>query len=72
MSRTSNEKRETTHDGWNGTTKSRKIRTLGKKETYNYLRILEADTIKQVKKNFKEYLRSYSRQNYFAETLSKG
>ena len=26
-----------------------KIRTLGEKETYNYLGILEADTIKQVK-----------------------
>ena len=27
-----------------------KIRTLGKKESHNYLNILEADTIKQVKK----------------------
>ena len=37
-----------------------KIRTLGEKETYEYLGILEADTIKQVKmkekKNKKEYL----------------
>ena len=31
----------------NGTTKSRKIRTLGEKETYKYLGILEADIIKQ-------------------------
>ena len=30
----------------NKTTKSRKIRTLGEKETYIYLRMLEADTIK--------------------------
>ena len=27
----------------------KKIRTLGEKETYKYLEILEADTIKQVK-----------------------
>ena len=36
------------------------IRTFGEKETYTYLRILEADTIKQVEKNEKikkEYLR---------------
>ena len=37
-----------------------KIRTLGEKETYKYLGILEADTIKQVEmeeKIQKEYLR---------------
>ena len=37
-----------------------KIRTLGEKETYKYLSILKADTIKQVEikeKNQKEYLR---------------
>ena len=37
-----------------------KIRTLGEKETYKYLGILEADTIKQVEMNEKikkEYLR---------------
>ena len=36
-----------------------KIRTLGEKETYKYLGILEADTIKQMemKKIQKEYLR---------------
>ena len=36
------------------------IRTLGEKETYKYLGILEADTIKQVEmkeKNLKDYLR---------------
>ena len=55
-----------------------KIRTLGEKETYKYLSILEADTIKQVEmkdKVLKEYLRrtkkNYSRQNCLAETLSK-
>ena len=40
--------------------KQDKIRTLGEKETYKYLRILEADTIKQVEmeeKIKKEYLR---------------
>ena len=54
-----------------------KIRTLGEKETYKYLGILEADTIKQVEmkgKIQKEYLRrtkNYSRQNSLAEILSK-
>ena len=44
-----NEKQETTPDGQNRTTKSKKkIRTLGEKETYIYLGILEADTIKQM------------------------
>ena len=36
------------------------IRTFREKETYKYLGILEADTIKQVEKkekNFKKYLR---------------
>ena len=52
-----------------------KIRTLRVKETYKYLGILEADTIKQVKmkekiKNISEP-ESNSRQNYVAETLSK-
>ena len=54
-----------------------KIRTLGEKETYKYLSILEADTIKQLEMKDKiqnEYLRepeNYSRQNSQAETLSK-
>ena len=53
-----------------------KIRTLGEKETYKYLGILEADTIKHVeriekiRKNISEQ-ESYSRQNYVAENLSK-
>ena len=37
-----------------------KVKTLGEKETYKYLRILDADTIKQVaikEKKFKKYLR---------------
>ena len=54
-----------------------KIRTLGEKETYKYLGILEADTIKQVEmkekflKNISEELECYSRQNYISETLLK-
>ena len=50
-----------------------KIRTLGENETYKYLGILEADTIKQVqmKKNISGELEKYSRQNYVAEILSK-
>ena len=42
------------------TLKGAKIRTLGEKETYKYLDILKADTIKQVElkeKIRKEYLR---------------
>ena len=54
-----------------------KIRTLGEKETYKYLGILEADTIKQVEMNEKikkEYLRRTRKlleKSYVAETLSK-
>ena len=51
------------------------IRTLGEKETYKYLDILEADTVKRVekklRKNISGELESYSIQNYRAETLSK-
>ena len=49
MCHASNEKQETTHDERNGTNKSRQIRTLEEKETYKYLGISEAGTIKQVK-----------------------
>ena len=54
-----------------------KIRTLAEKETYRYLGILEADTIKQVEiknkiqNNISGKLDNYSRQNSLAETLSK-
>ena len=54
------------------------IRTFGKQETYKYLGISEADTIKQVEmkeKNFKKYISeepvNYSRQNSIVETLTK-
>ena len=43
----SKEKRQTTNDRRNRTTKSRKISTPGEKETSKYLGIMEADTIKQ-------------------------
>ena len=52
------------------------IRTFGENETYKYLGILEADTIKQVqmkntiRKNISE-LENYSRQQSPAETPSK-
>ena len=55
-----NEKWEMTHDRWNRSTKSRTNRMLREKETYKYLGILEADTIKQGKMKEeikKEYLR---------------
>ena len=53
-----------------------KIKTLAENETYKYLGILEADTIKQVemkefRKNISGELQNYSRQNSLAETLSK-
>ena len=54
-----------------------KIRTLAKKQTYKYLEILEADTIKQVemktklKNNITGELENYSRQNPIAENFSK-
>ena len=38
-----------------------KIRTLGEKETYKYLAILEADTIKQVE--MKEKIKRVSQKN---------
>ena len=54
-----------------------KTRTLREKETYKYLGIFEADTIKQMemkeklRKNISGEPESYSRQNYVAETSSK-
>ena len=48
MCHTNYKKWETTHDGKTENTKSRKIRTLAEKETYKYLGILGADTIRQV------------------------
>ena len=54
-------KREMTHDGENRTTKTRKNQNVQKKETYKYLKTLEADTIKQKRNERKiikkEYLR---------------
>ena len=56
-----------------------KIRSLGEKETYKYLGILEASTIKQVEMKEKSKKNSISgerginsKQKYIAETLSKG
>ena len=54
------------------------IRTLEEKETYKYLGILKADTIKQVerkekfKKSISEEPENNLRQNSIAGTLSKG
>ena len=53
------------------------IKMLAENETYKYLAILEADTIKQVEmkekiqKNILGKLENYSRQNSIAEILSK-
>ena len=46
MSDVNNKKRRMANDGRNRTTKPRKIKILGEKETCKYLRVLEADTIK--------------------------
>ena len=54
-----------------------KIRTLGEKETYKYLGILEADTIKQVEMKENFFLNisgeqeNFSKSNYIAGTSSK-
>ena len=54
-----------------------RFRTLEENETYNYLGILEADTIKQVqmkdtiRKDISGERENYSRQNSPAETSSK-
>ena len=60
MYHANNENRKKIIDGKNTTTKSTKIRTHGKKETYKYFGKMEADTIKQVEmkeKILKYYLR---------------
>ena len=52
-----------------------KIRTLGENETYSYLGILEADTIKQVQmknKIQKEYLRKLPETKISSRNLIKG
>ena len=55
-----------------------KFRMLGENETYKYLGILGADTIKQVEiilkklKSISDEQENYSRQNSIAGTLSKG
>ena len=48
MRHANNEKQQTTPDGRIEQPNQDKIRTLREKETYKYLGILEADTIKQV------------------------
>ena len=50
-----------------------KIRTLEENETYKYLGILDADTIKQVQMEdtIRKERENYSRQNSPAETSSK-
>ena len=58
-----NEKRETTHDGRNGTAKSRKNRTLREKKTYKYLNI-EVDTIKLMEKKKLKKKISGERESY--------
>ena len=51
---------------------------LGEKETYKFLGILEADTIKQVikekklQKSISGERENYSKTNYIAEISSKG
>ena len=49
-----------------------KIRTLGEKETYKYLGILEADTIKQVKMKYKTQNKYHRRTRKLPETKLSG
>ena len=67
MYHASYEKRQTTTDRGNGTegmelTNQDKIRTLGEKETYKYLGILEPDTIKQIE------IKGKTKKDYFRRT----
>ena len=78
MCHANNDEQKTTNDGKNRTTKSRKIRTLGKLETCKYLGILEAETIKQAemkeksnKKNPPGEQENYSKPNYIADNFIK-
>ena len=54
-----------------------KIRVRGEKETYKYLGILEADTIKhakmkeKIKKEYPRRMGNYSKPNYIVEISSK-
>ena len=76
---TNYEKWKTTNDERNTNTKSRKnIRKLGEKETYEYLGILEADTITQAemnekilkrKKKSQENEKKYLKPNYIEKNL---
>ena len=66
------EKRKSTNDGRNRTTKSRENQNSRKKETYKYLGILKADAIKDERKKWKKEQENNSRQNYIAEISPKG
>ena len=83
MCHVNNEKQKTTNEGGIELPNQDKIRTLGEKETYIYLWILEVDTIKQLemekkkkrkkkKKNTSRERENYLKPNYLAEILSKG
>ena len=76
MYHTSNEKRQTTHDGWSRTTKSSKNQNARRKGNLQILENIGNNTIKQVemkeknlKKNISEEPEYYSGQNYIAGTL---
>ena len=72
------EKWQTTHNGRSRTTKSRKIRTLGEKETYKYLGRLEADNIKRgemkdkIKKDYLRRTRELLEIKFYSGNLFKG
>ena len=73
MYHASNEKRETTYDGRNKTTKSRKkIRMLGERGSYEYLGILEADTIEQFKKEYLKRTRRLLGTKLYSRNFIKG
>ena len=72
-----NEKRKKTTEGIELPDQVR-IWTQGEKENYKYLRILEADTIKQAKmkertkNSISDERENYLKPNYIAEISSKG
>ena len=59
------EKRKTSQNGGNRTANQKKIRTLGKKESYKYLVLLEADRMKHMEMKVKiKKNTSGERENY--------
>ena len=70
MCHVNNKKQKATNDRRNGTIKSRKSRTLGKKETYKYLEISKTDTHQTSADERKKNLRVYQENEKSTQNLS--